>query len=172
MSIVLWQLPISDDHLKSIGLVATSWGLLETAINFSIWTVLGVTELQGRAITSNMSASQRINSLESIASARLGDASHLNELKTIVRRIRDAQAKRNRLVHAEWGTSDNYWNPPDPRTATASDSRVKRGMLVLGKETYTADAIQEIGYEISNVCSELKVFIFNRFIVEARHEQI
>lgn len=172
MSIVLWQLPISDDHMKSLGMVATSWALLETAINFAIWTILEISELEGRAITSNMSASQRINSLEQIAGSKLNAPSHLAELKSIIRRIGDAQAKRNKLLHAEWGTRDNYWNPPEPRTATASSGRVRKGMLVLGEETYTAEDIREIGQEISNVCSELKVFVFNRYIAEAQHEQI
>lgn len=163
MSITLWNLPISDDHLQSIGWIATSWSLLDGAIDFGIWSVLGIDELEGRSITSNMSFPQRINSLNSLGSQALHSPSELKEFSSIINRIKQAQAKRNQILHAEWSSKDNYWTPPKPRTATAHTHNVKKGRLVIGAETYAPKELNEIGNNFSNVGSDLKIFILNRF---------
>lgn len=145
---------ISDDHLRAIGRVAYEWSELELVVDFAIGHSLGVIDPEAiKAITSHISIHVRLDMLPAAAALELEWSSQaIDELKDLVKRIREAAGQRNKVIHAQWRTSEKEG------VAIAFTSKA-RGEVRFHHEEMTAADIEKIATQIRELTGQLHDFI-------------
>jgi hypothetical protein len=111
---VNFQIPLEDDQYKAIGLLAASAAMIDSFVAQNIWNALqlknlvddralrpGITQLAGRAITTHINASPRLNILATLIE-EIPNNPDADDLRSLIRRARGIYDKRDRIVHAEW----------------------------------------------------------------------
>lgn len=98
-----YNLPATSEQLEAIGMVATEWQRLESIIDAAIWSLAGIDEDTGLAITTNRNVPNRIDILRTLFHLRRGDGPAVEQLSKLCHQIRhELSRKRGEIVHAEW----------------------------------------------------------------------
>ena len=142
MTILFWNVGLTEQHLQAIGAVAVRWGQLENTISRIIWDLIKIRLDRGFAITTHLSERARVDMLKGIAHSIFGVRPLYEELETHLNHIvHDIYPKRNNVVHGNWG----YGASGQPELLPIR----ARGPVKFGpRQEYTVDDITDIAEEI------------------------
>jgi hypothetical protein len=87
---------VPEKYLIPIGKVITAWAWTEVMLDQAIWKLLGVTSHKGRAITSSLPASAKIETLETLMNLSRRNKSKLPHL---AKEGKHLAAQRNLVAH-------------------------------------------------------------------------
>ena len=93
---------LKDWHYILIGKIASEWAFTELQIELGLWGLIRVTQERGRAITSYLNASTKLQLLRKYAARDVDDQVQLDKLKEICTEINALIEQRNTAVHAVW----------------------------------------------------------------------
>lgn len=97
------NIPVTDDELKEIGILAFHWGFLEEIVDMTIWYYAGVARRDRRKLTSNMDFSHKIDKLRALAAEKAATENELNTLTTLTRDALRVANERHKYMHGRWG---------------------------------------------------------------------
>jgi hypothetical protein len=147
------QAPPRDDHLKAIGQITVNFALLESTLAFLVWDLIGSDQRLGQIITAELS----FRSIQALASSifrhKCEHDEQIGELEHLLKRISDAEAKRNQIIHSIWAAGDTA----EKITRIKYTAKIKKGFDVKF-EQYTAVHLMEIADEISELAFDLQTF--------------
>lgn len=160
---------IPDEYLREIGRVAVEWSRVEAAIEAMIWAFMFVDqgcpspwmrENDGRAVTTHVNFLLRLDIVLSLASQCPGNRMYQPKdhkmslwslgpfnsapLEMLIRWLREAYTKRNRIVHGNWAMAGNK---------SIRQTFRARGDITPFYEIQTATQIANIADEIALLAS-------------------
>lgn len=143
---------ISDELLRSIGLVAFYWSVLEAHLEFLILKLQDIPFQTGLVLTSHLGFRARCYLLHTAVNddPALSDSAS-KELKQLIVRTEAAYPKRNQVVHSVWTPTD------DPLVARYRGIRA-RGRLKLIDEPMHVNEIENIAEEIHSIGGDFLLF--------------
>lgn len=150
---------LNPAELQAIGHVAAQWSTLELFIGMMIRGLLGVSQRQGHAITSQHNAGNLIHMVRALARESLPNTSAKTRFEKIAKRILVLQKSRNGVVHAVWGRNE--------------DDRAVRmkftgwGEVKFSKAVFTVADIDKIAVDISRVGGDLYGFMLDFGLIPA-----
>ena len=108
------ELPLTDDHYKAIGRVATNWSMIESALERYIWFLLSWGEDVGRCVTTYMNFNQRMQAVLTLANdtfSHNGKSWREEELAALtsfldVELNNTLRVERNNIVHGIWSRDE------------------------------------------------------------------
>ncbi len=153
----LVQFPVSDEQLTAIGRITVAFSFLENTIAFFVWELLGREQRVGQIVTAGLSFSPLVNLFGSLYRHRVSDAEKIAALETLLKKIEQAQAERNAVVHSGWAAGDPGTTHMVRRTAKAS-----KGFQLQFKPMNASD-LEKIAASISQVGGEVQAFAFSTF---------
>ena len=95
-----WPLP--DDYLIEIGRVTSLWATLESFLNLCIGNLAGFDVLKDSKpfiLVSHASFPQRLDMLGALCEQLVAEHPNLKDYKTVIGKLRSAQASRNKFMH-------------------------------------------------------------------------
>ena len=102
MSQISYKALLPEDYYARIGMIVSQFGIIENLVDRIIWAYLGLQFSEGRAITSEMSITPRLNLLIKLAGMKINDDQIYKALKDIRTSIKNAFDDRNVIVHGLW----------------------------------------------------------------------
>lgn len=99
-----------SDYLMELGRVVVRWNLLESYLDFTLIRLLGkeITEGRAHALFIHMAIPQKLDVLSTLIDELAGHYPHLETgYKVAGPKLKEAQRRRNSLVHAKWGKTDD-----------------------------------------------------------------
>lgn len=152
MSNYTYSLPATPEQLKAIGMVATEWQRLESIVDGAIWSLAGVSEDVGLAITTYLNVPTRLDMLKTLFHLQRGEGAANDRLSKFCKEIRqNLSPKRGEIVHSEWVRGD--YGSPMTFTVEA------RGKLKATKVAMPAQRIREAAALIAHKSDELERFL-------------
>lgn len=97
--------PLTDEHLKALGMVAVEAAQTEAILELFIAHALGVEVDRARAVTVPLSMTQRINLLRGLVLPYL-DPDEQGRFGILIGELKAANKDRNDAIHAYWHQSD------------------------------------------------------------------
>jgi hypothetical protein len=147
-----YNLPATPEQLEAIGMVATEWQRLESIVDAGIWSLAGVSEDVGLAITANLNVPTRLDMLRTLFHLRRGDGPANDQLSKACHTIRQTLSrKRGEIVHSEWVKGDHG----SPMTFTVE----ARGKLKAEKVAMPAQQIRDTAALIAQQTDSLEQFL-------------
>ncbi len=98
------ELPVSDEHLKSIGRITVNFALLEEILSLCIRALIKSEQQVGHILTAELSLKQKVALFSSLYKYRVHNTEEPPELKKLLSRVAQAEEKRNTTIHALWST--------------------------------------------------------------------
>lgn len=101
-----WPLP--DHYLMEIGRVAAIWAQLESFLNLCIGKLAGFNDLndpKAFILVTHSSFPQRLDILAALCEQLIGDFPNLEGYGEVVQQLRQAQRRRNDLMHYSMGVN-------------------------------------------------------------------
>lgn len=146
---------LPKECLAAIGLATAAAAQTERIMESAISGCLGVDMEYGGAVVTHMNAPLRDNVLRAVAEIRIDDLDDLDELDDILDEIREAQVKRNNLVHNEWCV--------DPKDGLVYFlKQTARGSFKLNREKKSVESIEADASSIYAAGMELQSFLMAR----------
>lgn len=96
-------IPLSDEHLRSIGKITAYFAKLELLVSFCIWSLIEGEQRLGQIVTAELSFSGKVALLSSLYRYRVNSPERLTELEELLDRVSQAEEKRNAMIHSFWG---------------------------------------------------------------------
>jgi hypothetical protein len=147
-----YNLPATSEQLQAIGMVATEWQRLESVVDAGIWSLAGVSEAVGLAITANLSVPLRLDMPRTLFHLQRSDGLANDQLSKMCHTIRqELSRKRGEIVHSEWVKGD--YGSPMTFTVQA------RGKLKAEKIAMPAQQIRETAALIAQQTDSLEQFL-------------
>lgn len=153
------QLP--DEYLREIGEVCVLWSALEITLEWCLGILLGI-EARGPRPTilfNHMSFPQKMNVFSSSISYLLPKhphLTHLNNYKEVLQELREANEKRNKIIHAHWNIDENTGEILRARLSA-------RGELKIEMEPYPISHLQGAQEMIRKAARDLvQMIVFMR----------
>jgi hypothetical protein len=116
-----FQITPTDRQLWAIGVVATTWTLLDNHLQLSAETIAGHGNAECEQYQATRSFKIRLDLLKALMEARVKLPHKDNFLKLIIE-IKDAQLQRDRIIHGAWGEKEYgsgseafNWMKPHPK---------------------------------------------------------
>lgn len=106
---IRFQLPPSDNELWAIGVVAVQWSQVETFMVGFVHAMVPETSPDRKSFDETYSFETRCEQWKNLIRDRIKEPS-ATQLSEVVRRVRNAQQMRDRIMHASWSgklTKDN-----------------------------------------------------------------
>jgi len=126
------------DFFEPIGELVVSFSILETHLNNTIQTLLGISPEDKVLLMEQVTVRRRIDFFEASLNGKLKDHEALAWTKDIAEDLRRANSHRNYIVHGPW-------NDFDPITAEATKLKFRGSKSYLVKPyTYTTPQIRDI----------------------------
>jgi hypothetical protein len=97
-----FQVNLSKDDIHQCGRVAVWSSMLDTAMEVSIWLLLGLPRPEARKMTHGMNADRRRQWLALLSKSKRLTKTNRARLEKIVTEIEEALKERNRVVHGLW----------------------------------------------------------------------
>lgn len=102
------QQVLDDAQLKAIGRVAAEWSYFESILELGIWGMAGIDPKYRRALTTELSAIERLKIFSALAHQRLAeDHEAISELDALTGKVHALNTRRNDVIHAEWLVPDD-----------------------------------------------------------------
>ncbi len=150
----LVEMRLSVDHQRAIGLAIARHSFLDSMVQLAIWRFLAASEEMGRAVTSNLTAANKLHLLRSLANERMAlDSPQKVQLDTIMADIVTANDDRNLIAHVDFAIGD-YARAKTVHKHTAR-GKVKAVPHVLPLETIRTKA-DKIGQTATDLLSFLQ----------------
>ena len=150
----LIEMRLSKDHLSAIGLTIARHSLLDSIVQLAIWLFLAASEEMGRAVTSNLTAANKLHLLRALANVRMAsDSPGKLALDGIMADIQTANDDRNLIAHVDFAVAD-YVKAQTVHKHTAR-GKVKAVPHVLPIETIQTKA-DKIGQTAADLFSFLQ----------------
>jgi hypothetical protein len=147
-----YNLPATSEQLQAIGMVATEWQRLESVVDAGIWSLAGVSEAVGLAITANLSVPLRLDMLRTLFHLQRSDGLTNDQLSKMCHTIRqELSRKRGEIVHS--GSVKGDYGSPMTFTVQA------RGKLKAEKIAMPAQQIRETAALIAQQTDSLEQFL-------------
>ncbi len=139
-----------DNHLKAIGLITVNFALLQSQIEFAIKFLLGTDQRVGQIITAELSFKNLLALFSSLYRFRTQDAKAIEKLKRLIKKIDQAEKKRNTVIHSLWAGS----NTQEAIVRFKTTAKVSRGLTNQFEEV-SVDYLNMIADEIAEVTDEI-----------------
>jgi hypothetical protein len=101
-------LPPPEEHHTVLGAFVAQWGQLEVNIESLFRRLTGLTPEICSCVVSSMGTKQIIDSIDSLASLRLGETERA-AVNALLDRITKASSRRNFLIHGHWAAEIVIW---------------------------------------------------------------
>lgn len=147
------KIPLSDEHFRAIGKITAIFAALEENVSFYIWLLIGGEQRLGQIITAELSLSQKVALLSSLYRYRSNSAEEPTELKELLSRVRQAEEKRNAIIHSVWGTGTTR----ETITRIKTTAKRSRGLTFQFQQTSVRD-LDEIADFIAEVAKDVVLF--------------
>lgn len=142
-----------EDHLKAIGLITINFGTLESTIAQGVWSLLGLDQRIGQIITAELSFKGLVALFSSLYREKNNDAKALEELNDVIKKVIQAEEKRNVISHSQWGAGDSA----DTITRIKTTAKISKG-LRHQFENVTVSELMKIADEIAEASSAMQFF--------------
>jgi hypothetical protein len=146
-----------DEHLKAIGLITVNFALLENQIAFAIWFLIGLDQQTGQIITAELSLKGLVALFCSLYRNKTNDPSAINELNDLMKKVTQAEEKRNVIMHSVWAAGDTE----KTITRFKQTAKTKKG-LQNQFEQMTVEKLNEIANEIAEAAAEVNEFVISK----------
>lgn len=143
-------IPLTDEHLRSLGKITANFALLEALVSLCIWTLIGGEQRLGQITTAELSFSQKVTLLSSLYRYRVNSAEESTELKGLLSRIAQAEEKRNAITHSVWAAGRTKETVTRIKTTAKRSTGLKfhfQQMSVQDLDEF-ADFIAEVAYDV------------------------
>jgi len=148
---------IPDESLAPLGKVVANFAVLESELDTGIWLLLfgnsSAEQRTGQIVTANLSFRNKIALFSSLYQHRFPANKPFDALKEMRKKLNEANAKRNDLIHSTWLAADK-------KLSTRSNE--KNGFK-FNFDDMNASQIEKIADFISEVGSEMQEFLFSFF---------
>ncbi len=142
--------PVDDKTLRAIGKVIVNFAYLEDWVGIAIGHFVGDMEI-GVTMHAQFGLKQNIEFLDTLFHEVIEDETTIKRFGEYVRKIREFEEARNRIVHAQW------WQESSMRIATTYKSKAKgkKGVvrdhypITATEMLYLANALPELAMEFS-----------------------
>ena len=160
--------PVSDEHLRLIGLITVNFSWLETVISMGIWKLLGYERQQdiGNIVTSELSFRNLMALLSALSMYKLSNAKTNAELKKLLKKSAQAEEKRNLIMHSLYATREG----PEDVIRMKTTAKVYKG-LKYHRERLTIDELSEIADFVAAVAFEFLEFVMSLQIPQSGSER-
>jgi len=139
-----------------------AWAKLESAMQDTLWNLLGLKIEDGRILTARMDALYLIDALRKLAPRQIDDQQRLGEFLDTLTKMDDRREDRNFIVHGSWGMFGNPQHPQLGLEPIAMSLRQKvPDPTELLSETFPADRMYSIIRDIV-----LATKFFTKFLSE------
>lgn len=143
------HLPLDDDQLRAIGLVAARWSYLDYELELTVVEIAGVSRSPGRALTMHMTTPLRLRVLAAMTQEFFNDAT-IEQVDKLIRRFKGVQTKRTAIIHGVWSVS--------PEGPAAIMWRIKDAEIILQKDPMSAADITKVADEIQELIGDFSEF--------------
>lgn len=113
--------PLDDQFLLALGRVTANFAVLEDAVSFFLWSIIGRDQRLGQIISAELSFKAIRALLSAVFHHRVSDETLRHELETLLNQVSEVEERRNILVHSSWGVGDT------PKTKTRIKMTAKKG---------------------------------------------
>jgi len=110
------DLPVSEEQLAAIGMVAVEWSYLESVLDAAIWNTAQFWDRAiGEAITAHLSVRARVDMLATLLNLHVSayasyspddQENFRRKFAALSKRVFDLNGNRNALVHSRWVRGD------------------------------------------------------------------
>jgi hypothetical protein len=136
--------PLSDAHLRAIGLVAWRWSVAEHLLEIMIWKLLGVERETGLGVTTHMRFESRLNAIKSILAGEEISA----RITSAIDALDALRNDRNSVIH-------NLWHGDEPSSAVSGHKVSARGKVSEKVTVWSAEDIVELADAIEEAVSDV-----------------
>jgi hypothetical protein len=147
---------IYKDHLKAIGLITVNFAMLESAVASCAWLLLGLNQVKGQIITAELSFKGLVALYSSLYRDGTHDSIKLAELDRLIKRVKQAENKRNVITHSLWMMG----NSEKTITRTKTTAKISKG-LKHQFEQLTVEGLNGIADEIADIAADFQLFCFS-----------
>jgi len=148
--------PVPSKHLEKIGDITVSFALLESTIQFFVWSLVEQPQRIGQIITAELSFKNSRAILISLYKERHGEDSDFKIIRELMKRAGKIEEKRNQITHSVWGAGK------DANSITRFKTTAKEKCGLRFKfEDVTADDLAEIADDIKKLAHEIQDFTIN-----------
>ena len=148
--------PVPSKHLEKIGDITVSFALLETIIQFFVWSLIEQPQRIGQIITAELSLKNSRATLISLYKEKHGEDSGFKIIRELMKRAGKIEEKRNQIIHSVWAVGKDANSIKRIKTT----AKEKCG-LRFKYEDITADDLAEIADDIKKLTSEIQDFTIN-----------
>lgn len=146
---------LPPDLLRAVGLVVAASAQTESIVQELIGALLGIDNIQTRALTAHLSAPLRDHIVRSLAELTAPSVSELDAIDDLMDRANRAAEKRNVIVHNAFTR--------DPRSGEIMSWREKaRGSLEISLSPVSVEEMERTADEIYEVGMDVMRFMVNR----------
>ena len=151
----MFQHPVPEGHLKSIGDITVSFALLESQLQMLIGSLLNERQRIGQVITAELSFKGLKALLISLYIERHGkEDPDFEKLKGLINRCGQAEEKRNQITHSIWGAGKDV----DHITRIKTTAKEKHGIRFQFENVSSQD-LEDFAVEIKSLAYELQRFL-------------
>jgi hypothetical protein len=93
---------VSQKQLAAIGAIAIEGAALDHALEWAIWTMLGLSEDIGELFTTRLNFQEKVSTFTRAAYKRFQDLARRKEVDEIAGRMLKSSRRRNDVIHASW----------------------------------------------------------------------
>ena len=158
-----FDLPVRQNQLEAIGMVAAEWSYLESIVDAAIWEYSDIRiDGVGEAITTHLSISVRLGILTTVFHVRCDEwvnsgfrskdevSAQKREFKSIRKAVDTLAGQRNKVIHARWVRGAQG----SPMTYVVQ----ARGVLKRNRIGMPDTEIRRIAQEIAELSKKLQLF--------------
>lgn len=153
---------MTDDHLKALGKVTVNFGQLELLLGTVVMALAGFSasdQLPGQVLMTHLPFGKRVAAIGALV--RLRHPQHLDECLKLLTPIKQAEARRNQIIHAAWEEGDAHEAVRIKITAN--------GALTHQAEAVTADDLLELAKELERAAGNFVKFAAGAKMLGAFH---
>lgn len=102
------NITLTKEHLIAIGKIAKEFAFIDLSLNMSLWNLISSKQQKGEIITASLSFSQKRDLFRALYLYKYKPVDEkVNDLDKLVKRISQAEEKRNFIAHSLWMSRDN-----------------------------------------------------------------
>lgn len=149
-------MPLSKEHSMAIGNVTAYFALIDSQLSVCIWILIDCEQKMGDIITTDLSFKQKMVLFQELYLYRNDNEEKLEKLGELVRRLSDAEERRNSITHSTWGANKNPKDITRIKTKISKTrKKYKSGLKYTFEDMSTKDlekiveSFGELAYDLS-----------------------
>ncbi len=153
----MFQHPVPEEHLKSIGDITVSFAALESFIQYLVGSMLDANQRIGQVITIELSFKNLRALLISLYIEKHGkEDEDFKRLRELMTRAGQVEEKRNQITHSTWG----YNSDTKTITRMKATAKEKRGFR-FQHENISAEDLSKFAAEIRILTGDITQYHFD-----------